>query len=377
MKKFLIGFILFILAILTTYNNLNTKEENVLLTSEEINLYNDQIKTKTNSIYDLDNTLYSKEEILEYINSYEMPKEVLQKQMLENNLNLDNVTSINAKKAITVKRSNIRSFPTNNNYDNQDGLDTLQESEIAINTPLLILHESKDQMYYFVIFKTYYGWIAKEDVAYAIDEDLDFLTNNNHYLTITTPFLKIFDTYLDMGDKIPYIKKDNDNYLAIIPIKKDDGYVDKKEITINSKDAVIGNLPFTSENVYTQALKYLNIPYSWGSMDYGVDCSGFVNNVFKTFGFSFPRNSKDQENMNDGINLKDMTSEEKINIIKDNNPALLFMPGHVVLYLKMDNDKPIIINASLKAKKVVMEELSDDNYLLRTQKMISFAKKNT
>lgn len=48
-------------------------------------------------------------------------------------------------------------------------------------------------------------------------------------------------------------------------------------------------------NMIDYAMRYLGTPYVWGgnSLSRGVDCSGFVQQVFKAYGYSLPRVSRD------------------------------------------------------------------------------------
>jgi cell wall-associated NlpC family hydrolase len=50
------------------------------------------------------------------------------------------------------------------------------------------------------------------------------------------------------------------------------------------------------ERVVEGTLKYLNVPYLWGSEhpQTGLDCSAFVRRVYKDAGFELPRVSRDQ-----------------------------------------------------------------------------------
>ena len=63
---------------------------------------------------------------------------------------------------------------------------------------------------------------------------------------------------------------------------------------INSESDI--SLPkLTSENIFETAKQFLNVPYLWsGRSFFGIDCSGFVQLVYKLYGISLPRNSSQQ-----------------------------------------------------------------------------------
>ncbi len=70
-----------------------------------------------------------------------------------------------------------------------------------------------------------------------------------------------------------------------------------------SKDAVSRKAEKQSEELVSYASKFLNTPYrSGGTTPKGFDCSGYVQYVYKKFGYSLPRSSNDQ--MNNGIPVK-------------------------------------------------------------------------
>ena len=52
----------------------------------------------------------------------------------------------------------------------------------------------------------------------------------------------------------------------------------------------------TGADVIQDALKYLGVPYKWGGTDpaTGLDCSGFVQQVYEDLGITLPRVSQDQ-----------------------------------------------------------------------------------
>ncbi len=52
---------------------------------------------------------------------------------------------------------------------------------------------------------------------------------------------------------------------------------------------------FNAESITSIAMQYLNVGYLWGGRStFGVDCSGFVQNVLKFFGKKLPRDASQQ-----------------------------------------------------------------------------------
>ena len=114
------------------------------------------------------------------------------------------------------------------------------------------------------------------------------------------------------------------------------------------------------------------MPYSWGGKDLGVDCSSFIQNLYRTFGFIFPRNTSSQNNsVGPFLDLTKMSNTEKLETIKKQKPALLYQKGHVMLYLGVKKNEPYIIHASgnTQTLKVVLEKLSS-TYLKNITKIV-------
>ena len=360
------------------------KEEKVILSLQEIQEYNKKINDKTNALYDVDsiNNL-TKEDIIELITSYNLPKLPKYDGDIEynssnidnilNNRNLDNI-NLNIAKGIVVKRTNLRSFPTNISfYDkkNVKDFDRLQETELLVNTPVLIIHQSLDNLWYFVISPTYYGWVLQTDIAYAKDADYNYFIKSNSFGIITKPSLNINNTILDMSVKLPLVKVNQDSFVLMMTIKGNNDYVERKEVTLSSDNVSLGYLPYTKENVYKLANAYINTPYSWGGKDIGVDCSSFISNLYRTFGFVFPRNTSSQNSSVGSVtNIDGKSNTEKLNIINGTNPSLLYMNGHVMLYIGNENNKHYIIHASGSDGKVVKSILDNSTYLKKINKLV-------
>ncbi len=362
-------------------------DSETILTLDEIYSYNKKIQSKTDSIFELDKIQsMTSSEITNLITQYKvpsLPKYTGNGIVSDNDINqmLDNrnINDIEDKDKITkgliVKRTNLKSFPTDVHFFDSNGVynfDRIQETELHVNTPILIIHESKDHNYSFVIAYNYSGWVKNESFAIANDKSWEYFVNNDAFGIITEPFLEIDGTLLDMSTKLPYKGVTANGYKLVLPLKNNDGYVDQKEIIISRDKAHVGYLLYNKKNVYIQAFKYENIPYRWSGMDDGVDCSSYISNVYRTFGFMFPRNTADQNSsVGEIINLENKTNIDKLNLIEKESPALLFQNGHVMIYLgKVDNNN-YIIHASGSDLKVVVTELNtSSSYLNKINKIV-------
>jgi cell wall-associated NlpC family hydrolase len=57
------------------------------------------------------------------------------------------------------------------------------------------------------------------------------------------------------------------------------------------RDTAPDYLPLTRANVIRQAFKFLGERYGWGHSFNARDCSGFTNDVYRSFGILMPPNS--------------------------------------------------------------------------------------
>jgi gamma-D-glutamyl-L-lysine dipeptidyl-peptidase len=63
-----------------------------------------------------------------------------------------------------------------------------------------------------------------------------------------------------------------------------------------------GSVPFSESAVVAISNSYLNVPYLWGGKSvFGIDCSGFSQQVFRYFGKKLPRDSGDQAKQGEDV----------------------------------------------------------------------------
>lgn len=110
-----------------------------------------------------------------------------------------------------------------------------------------------------------------------------------------------------------------------------------------------GPLPFTRRNVFRQAFAQLDQPYGWGGRDGHRDCSRYLHDLFAQFGVRLARNSGVQSKLGtrsvDVSELDDDAKRAAIREAAESGVVLLYMPGHIMLYLGRDGDHDYGISA--------------------------------
>jgi len=302
---------------------------------------------------------------------------VAAKQTYIDNLNRQGVKEYNPVLfGLVTKRTSLRRFASNDGIYNKDhnqyldfDIDRFQESGLFTGDAVAILHQSSDKKWYLVQAYNYVAWVEKSAIAIATREQVNAFKQSKHFIMVTGS--KIFTNYvpnhhnisnvaLTMGVKLPLASADEysnilygqnpyANYVVKLPIRTEDGKLAIVLVMIpRSQDVHKGYLPFTHDNIIKQAFKFLGERYGWGHAFNGRDCSGFVDEVFKSFGFIMPRNSGAQGKSQYGINSRFTsidTIESKKKALKSLQIGdLIYIPGHVMIFIGNVNDEPYVIH---------------------------------
>ncbi|WP_428023064.1 SH3 domain-containing protein [Arcobacter sp.] len=257
------------------------------------------------------------------------------------------------RKAITVKNTNLRVFPTNSKifYNPEipgEGypFDYNQNSGIKINSPILISHFSKDRAWVYVLSSFAKGWIKVEDIAFVDDKIINFFENQNYYIAIKDnfPIYKkgVFLEYIKLGTLFPVKNNkaitvgryaNNHGYIRVVEIPNI--YIAKKPIDFNSK------------NVSNIINELLNEPYGWGEALNHRDCSALTKDYFAPFGINLKRNSYGQTLDYKYYDLSKFTNEKKKEFILENGIPFLtltYMKGHIMIYIGQKNNEPLFFH---------------------------------
>lgn len=260
--------------------------------------------------------------------------------------------NINPQKAISIKNTNVRLFPTNSPMFYNPKLpgegfpfDYNQNSLIKINTPLIVSHLSKDRAWAYVESHFVGGWVQINDIAFVDDEFIKEFSTNNYYIAVKERFTlydPIFREYVKIGTIFP---KSQDKYI----VAKQDDNLKAKIQYIDIEDTNIERMPllYSVENRARVLNEFINEPYGWGGFLNNRDCSSFTQDYFSVFGKYLNRNSKAQTTNGKYYDISKLTLEEKKDFIMKNAvpfSTLIYLRGHIMLYIGLKNSEPIVVH---------------------------------
>jgi len=107
------------------------------------------------------------------------------------------------------------------------------------------------------------------------------------------------EIYVEKGEQIGQTKQSGGNYIVFLSIMYNDSYVDPMTIlnlTVTSGYDPDREYDSVRDAIVDYAKLWMSTPYVWGgtSLTSGVDCSGFMQQIYKNFGYSIPRTSREQ-----------------------------------------------------------------------------------
>lgn len=358
----------------TTYGS--GSADQILLNREDILRWNRQMSDDTPTMRNMAAlpSELSGTDVRKMIESYELPAgeryadghTLITSAMREEvyaNRNLDKIPeTVEIRRAIITIRADLKKFPTALTFHTSGDTyyDGLQETELIAGFPIAVLHTSTDGKFVFVLSYHYNGWIPAKNAAYCTTEEYRLFAEPEDYVTVLAKMTECGGVRLDMGAVLPYAGETADSYTVRIPKRHPEtGMLTLEDAEISKNHAVRGTLDYTMKNYYRQAFLYLGTDYGWGGANGGVDCSGFVGAVFRTFGLYLPRNTGEQsKHAGMVISLADDPSGVLDTI---NQPAAVYRPGHVMLYLGKRDGRHTIIHAPQSGEKVCVAELSMAN----------------
>jgi hypothetical protein len=273
---------------------------------------------------------------------------------------------------LAVKRGDLRTFPAAlRGYVSADDrdIDRFQESALFPGTPVVIAHESRDRNWWFVVSPLYAAWVEKRFIAEGSAEDVLAYTRKTPYLVVTGATVKtvftperpdVSELQLDMGVRVPVLAdwpadkpvNGQHSYTAHVielPGRASDGSLRFMPALLpRTSDTSDDYLPLSRANLLRQGFKFLGERYGWGHSYNARDCSGFVSDVYRSFGVTLPRNTRDQA-VTPALHRITFTPaddhERRLAVLRSLEVGdLVYIPGHVMMVIGHENGMPYVIH---------------------------------
>lgn len=273
---------------------------------------------------------------------------------------------------LVVHRADLRTFPSRMRVFNSRGdtdIDRFQESGLFPGDPVAIVHESRDGQWWFVVSAAYTAWIEKRRVAEGPSEQVFGYARKTPYLVVTgatahtvfTPELPaISNLQLDMGTRVPLLadwpadtpvngQHAYTSHVIELPVRGADGSLRFTPALLpRREDVATQYLPLTRANLIGQAFKFLGERYGWGHSYNARDCSGFVSEIYRSFGVQLPRNTRDQA-VSPALNRIAFGEDDDRNkrgqaLGELQVGDLIYIPGHVMMVIGEIDGEPYLIH---------------------------------
>jgi len=294
---------------------------------------------------------------------------------LEAELNLAAIPATQATRfGLVVRRADLRTFPTMDRVfsepDDGTDIDRFQEDALFAGTPVAILHQSSDGQWLFVVSPLYAAWIDKRFVAegtadevfaYARKEPYVVVTGARAHTVFTPERPEVSELALEMGQRLPLLtdwpadkpvngQSAYTSYVVELPMRSvDDGSLHFTPALLQkNSDVAEDYLPLTRANLIRQSFKFLGERYGWGHSYNSRDCSGFVSEVYRSFGVQLPRNTRDQ-GVSPALNRIAFTADDdhdkRLAVLREAHVGdLIYIPGHVMMVIGQDGGGPYVIH---------------------------------
>ncbi len=132
----------------------------------------------------------------------------------------------------------------------------------------------------------YEGWIDEKLFHEAEESFLNSYTGCN--VTYTDDIVTVARNSAD--NQAHYLVRG-----SVLPLYQDGKFsINQLEFTTQG-NVICQHIPSPPDQLIESAMKYLGVPYLWGGRSpFGIDCSGFVQSVFRLGGYSLPRDASQQ-----------------------------------------------------------------------------------
>jgi cell wall-associated NlpC family hydrolase len=198
-------------------------------------------------------------------------------------------------------------------------------TQILFGETFQIIEELDDWSNIKLSFDNYEGWIDNKSISIISKDFFEQINSSSGFVT-----QKLSNTdeqiILPAGSTLPNLNQDS------------------KSFVINKNQYVMTeNYIDDKLDIVTLSMRFLNSPYLWGGKNpFGIDCSGFVQVVYKILGKKLSRDANQQVNFGNEVNFFPEIEPGDLAFFDNNEGNII----HVGIILKKNE----IIHASGKVR---------------------------
>lgn len=278
--------------------------------------------------------------------------------------------------AITVRACSLRLLPSRTPYFFDPAgpgegypFDALQNSSLALGTPVFITHISLDKAWTWVEAPYAGGWTETEGLALAGDAfrarwlglPMAAVLGENMPLRLhpaaafgPEPPLPAPPRFVSIGAVLPYAEYAGafgplaqEEVPLYFPERGEGAYARIRQGRLPASGLAPWPRPLTRENLAGLAARMLGQPYGWGGYAGNRDCSAALRDLFLPFGLWLPRNSRAQAALGRVVDLSGLGPGDKERVILEQGRpfgSLVSQPGHIALYLGEYQGRAVIFH---------------------------------
>jgi len=232
--------------------------------------------------------------------------------------------------------------------------DRLQQSGLPAGLPVRVWHQSRDGAWLLVETPLAAGWLPAWTVARA-GPAFRARWQSGRYLAVTQDGALLRDRQgrvlftAALGAIFPLLGSEAGGWGVLAPAAGPAGEARAVQARLAREAGAAKPLPLTLGNLTRLAGRLVGQPYGWGGLFGNRDCSALTRDLLAPFGLWLPRNSAQQARAGaEYIDLAGLADAEKERLVRERGVAyltLLWMPGHVMLYIGSPRGRPLALHS--------------------------------
>ncbi|WDL97600.1 NlpC/P60 family protein [Alicyclobacillus sp. ALC3] len=242
--------------------------------------------------------------------------------------------------------------------------DRLLDTTLHTFEPVVIVGASQDRNWYYVYSRTYHGFVCARKIAttdwstfaqYKPSQGFTVaVVTAPHTITAPQPYdAAVMARTVEFAAVLPTTDSHSlGNQLnlghapVLLPVRRADGTLELHPAYLPATDVHVGCLGLSRANCLSLGFSLLYQRYGWGGRLGVHDCSSFVMDIYRAMGVQLPRDTRAQEaSLPSPVSFIELTEAERIECLTRMQPGdVLYMPGHVMMYLGMFEGRPYVLH---------------------------------